>query len=266
LPCADLARLCLREDAAAPALFLNTTNVETGAQMVLSPTWLGQAYILGTGVIEDFHRKSAVIKDIPLSTAIGLSARFPWILPVGWYEFTIPPPLVTTEKPQNRRLTVVDGGYSEGSGAATAENLAQYLVKYAEFNPQAMRGLKIAPKIIMIGGSYEPVDQFYQTEAYRRSYDEATAPLEALLRAWGSLSTTVAIEAGLTGSGPTGQAGSSTTSKFRRSAGRSARRSANMDLLIGRPRTACAGRPAMFMTTSLRRAPSSAATTAWCGR
>ena len=195
--CGPGSAKCPREDAAAPALFLNTTNVETGAQMVLSPTWLGQAYILGTGVIEDFHRKSAVIKDIPLSTAIGLSARFPWILPVGWYEFTIPPPLGTNEKPQNRRLTFVDGGYSEGSGAATAENLAQYLVKYAEFNPQAMRGLKIAPKIIMIGGSYEPVDQFYQTEAYRRSYDEATAPLEALLRAWGSRSTTVAIEAGL---------------------------------------------------------------------
>jgi hypothetical protein len=195
--CGPGSTRCAKEDVAAPALFLNTTNIETGAQMVLSPTWLGQAYIYGIGTLEDFHRKSAVIKDIPLSTAIGLSARFPWILPVGWYEVTIPPPLGTDEKPQTRRLTFVDGGYSEGSGVSTAENLAQYLVKFAETNPQAMRGLRIAPKIIMIGGSYEPVDQFYTTEPHKRSYDEVTAPLEALLRAWGVRSTTVAVEAGL---------------------------------------------------------------------
>ena len=193
--CGPGARTCAKEDVAAPALLLNTTNVETGAQMILSPLYLGQTYILGTGALEDFHRKSAEINEIPLSTAVGLSARFPWILPVGWYDFTVPAPLDTTEPPQERRMTFVDGGYYEGSGVATAENLAQYLLKYAELNPELLKGIKIAPKIIMITGSYQPVDNFYQTKAAKKSYDELTAPLSALLLAWRARSSSVPAEA-----------------------------------------------------------------------
>ena len=93
-------------DVAAPALLINATNVETGAQMVLSPLYLGQTYILQTGVLEDYFRKSATVKQMPLSTALGLSSRFPWILPVGWYDFTLPPPINTDEQPEHRRMTI----------------------------------------------------------------------------------------------------------------------------------------------------------------
>ena len=193
--CGPGSRSCAKEAVAAPALLLNTTNVETGAQMILSPLYLGQTYILGTGYLEDFYRKSAEITQMPLSTAIGLSARFPWILPVGWYDFTVPAPEDTTEPPQERRMTFVDGGYYEGSGVATAENLAQYLLKYAELNPEVLKGIKIAPKIIMITGSYQPVDNFYQTKSRKKSYDELTAPLSALLLAWRARSSAVPAEA-----------------------------------------------------------------------
>ena len=193
--CGPGSRSCAKEAVAAPALLLNTTNVETGAQMILSPLYLGQTYILGTGYLEDFYRKSAEITQMPLSTAIGLSARFPWILPVGWYDFTVPAPEDTTEPPQERRMTFVDGGYYEGSGVATAENLAQYLLKYAELNPEVLNGIKIAPKIIMITGSYQPVDNFYQTKSRKQSYDELTAPLSALLLAWRARSSAVPAEA-----------------------------------------------------------------------
>ena len=85
--CGPGSRTCAKDDVATPALLLNTTNIETGAQMILSPLYLGQTYILGTGVLEDFYRKSAEINEMPLSTAVGLSARFPWVLPVGgWYD------------------------------------------------------------------------------------------------------------------------------------------------------------------------------------
>ncbi len=193
--CGPGSRACGKDEVAAPALLLNTTNVETGAQMILSPLYLGQTYILGTGFLEDFYRKSAEISQLPLSTAIGLSARFPWILPVGWYDFTVPAPLDTAEPPQERRMTFVDGGYYEGSGVATAENLTQYLLKYAELNPEVLKGLKIAPKIIMITGSYQPVDNFYQTKSSKKSYDELTAPLSALLLAWRARSSAVPAEA-----------------------------------------------------------------------
>ncbi|HEU0061108.1 MAG TPA: hypothetical protein VFR19_14610, partial [Hyphomicrobiaceae bacterium] len=168
---------------------------ETGAQMILSPLYLGQTYILGTGFLEDFYRKSAAMNELPLSTAVGLSARFPWVLPVGWYDFTVPAPVDTAEPPQERRMTFVDGGYYEGSGVATAENLAQYLLKYAELNPELLKGVKIAPKIIMITGSYQPVDNFYQTKSSKKSYDELTAPLSALLLAWRARSSAVPAEA-----------------------------------------------------------------------
>jgi len=193
--CAPGSRTCPKDKVATPALMLNTTNVETGAQMILSPLYLGQTYILGTGSLEDFYRKSAEIKELPLSTAVGLSARFPWILPVGWYDFKVPAPLESGEPPQERRMTFVDGGYYEGSGVATAENLAQYLVKYAELNPEVLNGVKIAPKILMITGSYQPVDTFYETKGRKKSYDELTAPLSALLLAWRARSSAVPAEA-----------------------------------------------------------------------
>ena len=182
-------------DVAAPALLLNATNVETGAQMVLSPLYLGQTYILQTGTLEDFYRKSATMKQLPLSTAVGLSSRFPWILPVGWYEFTLPAPENTNEAPQHRRMTFVDGGYYEGSGVATAENVAQYLLKAAQLNPAILGGMKIEPKIIMITGSYQPVDNFYETEPSRKSYDELTAPLSTLFLAWRARSSAAPVEA-----------------------------------------------------------------------
>lgn len=183
------------EDAAAPALLINATNVETGAQMVLSPLYLGQTYILQTGVLEDFFRKSATIKQLPLSTAVGLSSRFPWVLPVGWYDFTLPAPAGTDEQPQHRRMTFVDGGYYEGSGVATAQNVVQYLLKAAQLNPALLAGAKIAPKIIMITGSYQPVDNFYETEPHKKSYDELTAPLSTLLMAWRARSSAAPVEA-----------------------------------------------------------------------
>jgi hypothetical protein len=92
-------------------------------------------------------------------------------------------------------MTFVDGGYYEGSGVATASNLARYIIKYTELYPEVLKGLKIAPKIIMITGSYQPVDNFYQTEPKKRSYDELTAPLETLLLAWRARSSAVPTEA-----------------------------------------------------------------------
>jgi hypothetical protein len=182
-------------DVAAPSLLINATNVETGAQMVMSQLYLGQTYILQTGVLEDYFRKSATVKQMPLSTALGLSSRFPWILPVGWYDFTLPPPINTTEQPQHRRMTFVDGGYYEGSGVATAENLTHYLLKAAQLNPRILGGQKIAFKIIMITGSYQPVDNFYQTEPRKKSFDELTAPLATLLMAWRARSSAAPVEA-----------------------------------------------------------------------
>src|SRR5262249_38680256 len=85
--CSPGSAKCAKEAVAAPALIINTTNVGTGMHMVLSPVDLSAVRTSLTGNIEDVYLTSSELKQVRLSTAVGLSARFPWVLPVGWYEF-----------------------------------------------------------------------------------------------------------------------------------------------------------------------------------
>jgi hypothetical protein len=84
-----------------PALMLNTTEVETGMQMVVSNLGAGQ---YGPHMFFDEHKSV----HLPLSTATALSGRFPIITPAG---------LEPLEDGTERRY--VDGGYFENSGMST---------------------------------------------------------------------------------------------------------------------------------------------------
>jgi hypothetical protein len=93
-----------------PALFLNGTRVESGKRIITS-----NVAINPPGSPIDFaDAEDAEVKlgsdgshDIPLSTAAHMSARFTYVSPAG-----------RLPKPDNGH--VVDGGYFENSGAATA--------------------------------------------------------------------------------------------------------------------------------------------------
>jgi hypothetical protein len=87
-----------------PALLLNSTEVETGDRIVIAPWQLEDASTPGL-----FGFSDRTDMQIPLSTAISLSARFPWITPAGW---------LFEKVGAKRRL--VDGGYADNSGLATA--------------------------------------------------------------------------------------------------------------------------------------------------
>jgi hypothetical protein len=187
--CSAGSSKCAKEAVTAPALIINTTNVETGMQMVLSPVDLGATKYSPGGSIEDLYITLGGLTQIPLSTAVGLSARFPWVLPVGWHEFTQPVP----EKkgiwadgvgPQKRRLSFVDGGYFEGSGVVTADNLAQYLDRLIASRSADLAGLKVSIKIVMITGTYAPVDRFFNTEQETYGLGEIASPVATLLQAW----------------------------------------------------------------------------------
>lgn len=195
--CVPGAGACGKNGAVAPALLLNTTNVETGVQMVLSPMFFGYtgAPYSDTLPIEDFNRKSAALTNMPLSTAVGLSARFPWISPAGWYEFPVVSTLEGgTTKTEIRRMSFADGGYYEGSGVDTAQKLAEYIAYVAKQDKAALDGLDVQIYIIMITGSYKPVDQFFQTQPRRASLDEFTLPLDTLLQAWRARSAALPAE------------------------------------------------------------------------
>jgi hypothetical protein len=104
-----------RADGAAPMLLLNTTIVESGHQVAVAPIKIADDYkILGLESLQrtfDFRPEI----DVPLSTAMSLSARFPLVMPAGLIKLS------------DREIRLVDGGYFENSGVEAAMALIQRL-------------------------------------------------------------------------------------------------------------------------------------------
>lgn len=95
-----------------PAVFINTTEVETGLQCVWSNVALSE---LPLGRNKDLYSRTG--KNIPYSTAIDLSTRFPLISPGAMISYG----------KGNVRRHFVDGGYYENKGAETLMNVIRTL-------------------------------------------------------------------------------------------------------------------------------------------
>lgn len=95
-----------------PALVLNTTNVETGMRMAVSHLDIYEE--------SEGHLKTLLDVDsnltMPLSTAAGLSARFPLVAPAGSI-------LVSRDPDGAEKRRYVDGGYFENTGTASVVDL-----------------------------------------------------------------------------------------------------------------------------------------------
>jgi hypothetical protein len=98
----------------APALVLNTTTVETGERLLFSPFTIPYS---SSKTMLDF--KKVEDSNIPLSTAAGLSARFPIVSSAGWFTYE------KAGKKYTNRL--VDGGYYDNSGLVTARDIVSAL-------------------------------------------------------------------------------------------------------------------------------------------
>ncbi len=96
------------------SLLLNTTIVGSGRRAVISNIRLD-----GFTDTVDLMAKGFSTRNILLSAAAGASARFTYVSPAGTLEG------IGSHGPQEIR--VVDGGYFENSGAATADNLLDQL-------------------------------------------------------------------------------------------------------------------------------------------
>jgi hypothetical protein len=175
--CGPAMAKCL--GGATPLLAFNVTNVETGLQIVLSPLDI-------TDFRTDPSRPSPSHKvfdffglvglepfDMPLSTAVGLSARFPYISPPGWYAWQDEATKTVS------RLTFVDGGYVDNSGVATALNIAQRL---DALSPRP----NVEIKVLMLSALWAPIERLW-IEAMlmppRPDRGELTPPLEAAFNA-----------------------------------------------------------------------------------
>ncbi|HVT60344.1 MAG TPA: hypothetical protein VHR45_18370 [Thermoanaerobaculia bacterium] len=122
-----------RADARVPALFLNGTHVETGRRIVTTNLkW--QAGDL----VDAYDMHQILGADLLLKAALHNSARFTYISPAGTLrasevamspvQGTLPAPQKAADPAERRvRGHVVDGGYFESSGAATALDLRRVI-------------------------------------------------------------------------------------------------------------------------------------------
>jgi len=140
---------------AAPALFMNTTDVGTGQRIVLTGYELDRT-AGGASAPDAVKTINSLIDrnvhDLRVSTAAGLSARFPLMSPAG----SIP----------NRTEKLVDGGYFENSGVETALELIRLLKAIAGHD-------RIAIRLIVMESTAD--------EQPSRAFSEVFDPVHAML-------------------------------------------------------------------------------------
>lgn len=124
LPTMSEGFLALTGDSAAgaPSLFLNTTHVETGKRYVTAslvrgdstppPGSSSRAMLDSRDLLDIFQ------SDLPLSTAVHNSARFPFVSPPGRIQ----------RNDSAEFGHVVDGGYFENSGLATLREVLDVIM------------------------------------------------------------------------------------------------------------------------------------------
>lgn len=160
---------------ATPALFLNTTRVETGERTVIS-----SLYPLG----DRFNRLASFAElapgvSLPLSTATVLSARFPFLTPEG----------VVPAGDSTRRY--VDGGYFDNSATTTLQEMLAAL--YPERAVPRRRAF--TPILIRIGFTTAERDTLRsrRTNFDTQGLNEVLTPVRTLLNSRGARAST-AIE------------------------------------------------------------------------
>jgi hypothetical protein len=127
--------------SSTPAMFFNTTNVETGERMFVTNLLPRNAGFNQLSALADVNNSF----NPPFSSAACLSARFPAVTPAGFVGA------------DGRKFRYVDGGYYENSGTATAYNILMSLqlngqnVYDALMRPRSDQKMPIIPIIIRIG-------------------------------------------------------------------------------------------------------------------
>ncbi len=119
---------------AVPPLFINTTHVEDGNPVIISPLdlnfssgsnpvqMLELAQVGQESNFKDFYDDiNNTANDVSISTASLLSARFPYVGPAG-----------TIRENNGKTIGLVDGGYFENTGANTAYQILLSLKTWDE--------------------------------------------------------------------------------------------------------------------------------------
>jgi hypothetical protein len=112
--------------------------------------------------------------DMRLSTAVGLSARFPWISPPGWYKFE------DRDGKLTRRMSFVDGAYVDNSGAVTALGIALHInTLLAAKTPRP----NVEINVILVSALWAPFDRMWIESPPSYNHGEVVPPIEATANA-----------------------------------------------------------------------------------
>lgn len=151
-----------------PALFLNGTHVESGKRIITS-----NLKIDGSGFIDSYDYYELASGDLLPSTAALNSARFTYVSPAG-----------TLKRGNNSVGHIVDGGYFENFGAATAREVLAAVVAALE-----AKGRKVRPILIQISNDPDLREDDLDVDRIKPPVDrdstgwanETLSPLRALL-------------------------------------------------------------------------------------
>jgi len=162
-----------RVDEAVPSLIINSTEVANGYRIVMSPIGTGVPASKQWSKIARLHsllppaKEPGFESDVKLSTAAGISARFPWVLPAATVE----------TGPDRKPMRLVDGGYVESSGVDSASQLLKALkvaVDRSKDTPGAMNAKFYL--VVLMGYEGTPVED--------RSLGAPPLPLRTLINTW----------------------------------------------------------------------------------
>ena len=142
-----------------PALLLNTTNVETGMRMAISHLDIFEA---NEGPLETLLDVDETL-TMPLSTAAGLSARFPLVAPSGSI-------LISRGARNVEKRRYVDGGYFENTGTASIFDILTAL------RTSSWSASKKVDLFVLRVGSQQALPQYSG-----KGFGEVLSPLKTLL-------------------------------------------------------------------------------------
>jgi hypothetical protein len=161
------------DEEAVPALILNTTEVANGYRVVISPITTGTTASTQWSKIARLHPllppsdTPGMRPDIKLSTAAGISARFPWVLPAASVETGA----------ERKRMRLVDGGYVEGSGIDVARQLLKALKVAVERSKDTSAAMNAKFYLIVLMG-------YGGAAVEDRNIGETPLPLSTLISTW----------------------------------------------------------------------------------
>ena len=142
-----------------PILALNGTSVEKGKRIIFSNADFNCTNL--SSQITRYDGVSVLGSDVPISTAVTMSARFPVVSPTGGMRDRLTGTM---------QMRVIDGGLFENFGAVTADEVLRHFV---ERRSDFQAGVKhVVPMAILISSdpSLDPLDDVTNTGLIRQNH------------------------------------------------------------------------------------------------